>query len=152
VNAVRHQAWPKRDYSMSSLNAPRALSLPYAGISGEAGATWRLEARMSLLSVFLDGEVLLTVDGVLDGGVAPAYHHLIEQALEQEARRVVVDLTRTTAVDGGGSAVLAATAAACVAQDTHLIIALPNGVEAEITDPGQVRVLLRSVDPWQDAG
>jgi anti-anti-sigma factor len=107
---------------------------------------------MSLLSVFLDGEVLLTVDGALDGGAAPAYHRLIEEAFEQEARRVVVDLTRTTALDARGSAVLAETAAACVARDTHLIIALPNGVEAEITDPGQVLVLLRSVDPWQDAG
>jgi anti-anti-sigma factor len=107
---------------------------------------------MSLRSVFLDGEVILTVDGVLDGGVAPAYHRLIEVAFEQDARRVVVDLTMTTAVDGGGSAVLAATAAMCVARDTHLIIALPNGVEAEITDPAQVRLLLRSFDPWRDVG
>lgn len=107
---------------------------------------------MSLLSVFLDEEVLLTVDGVLGRGAAPDYRRLVHEAFEQQARRVVLDLTRTTAVDADGAAALAETAADCVARDTHLIIALPNGVEAEITDPAQIRLLLRSVDPWQDAG
>jgi hypothetical protein len=29
---------------------------------------------------------------------------------------------------------------------------MPRGVEAEIRDPAQVRLLLRSFEPWQDAG
>jgi anti-anti-sigma regulatory factor len=107
---------------------------------------------MTLRSVLLEDEVILSVDGVFDGGLAPAYHRAIEDAFAEGVRRVVVDLTMATAVDGGGAAVLAATAAGCAARDTHLIIAMPRGVEAEIRDPAQVRLLLRSFEPWQDAG
>jgi anti-anti-sigma regulatory factor len=107
---------------------------------------------MTLRSVLLDDEVILSVDGVFDGGLAPTYHHAVEDAFVAGARRLVVDLTQATAVDGGGAAVLAATASGCAARDTHLIIAMPGGVEAEIRDPAQVRLLLRSFEPWQDAG
>lgn len=107
---------------------------------------------MSLRSVLLDDEVILSVDGVFDGGLAPIYHEAIETAFAEDVRRVVVDLTMATAVDGGGAAVLAATVAGCAARGTHLILAMPDGVEAEVTDPAQVRLLLRSFEPWRDVG
>jgi anti-anti-sigma factor len=107
---------------------------------------------MALHSVLLDDEVILSVDGVFDGGLAPAYHRAVEAAFAARACRVVVDLTMATAVDGGGAAVLAATVASCAARGTHLVLAMPAGVEAEVTDPAQVKLLLRSVGPWRDAG
>ncbi|WP_158641396.1 STAS domain-containing protein [Amycolatopsis eburnea] len=107
---------------------------------------------MTLRSVLLGDEVILSVDGVFDGGLAPTYHQAVEDAFAAQVRRVVVDLVQATAVDGGGIAVLAATAAGCAARETQLIIAMPRGVEAVITDPAQVRLLLRSFEPWQDAG
>jgi anti-anti-sigma regulatory factor len=107
---------------------------------------------MSLRSVLLDDEVILSVDGAFDGGLAPTYHQAIETAFAEDVRRVVVDLTMATAVDGGGAAVLAATVAGCAARGTHLILAMPDGVEAEVTDPAQVRLLLRSFEPWRDVG
>ncbi|GAB3149588.1 STAS domain-containing protein [Amycolatopsis sp. NPDC004378] len=107
---------------------------------------------MTLRSVLLEDEIILSVDGLFDGDLAPDYHRAVEVAFAAGVRRVVVDLTMVTAVDGGGAAVLAATAAGCVARDTHLIIAMPRGVEAEIRDPAQVKLLLRSFEPWQDAG
>ncbi|QRP43308.1 STAS domain-containing protein [Amycolatopsis sp. FDAARGOS 1241] len=107
---------------------------------------------MTLRSVFLDGELILTVDGVLDGGVARDYRRVTEDAFSHGARRVVVDLTRTTAVDGSGSALLAATAATCISRDVHFILAVPGGVEAEVTDPEQVGLTLGGVETWRDAG
>ena len=107
---------------------------------------------MTLHSVLLEDEVLLSVDGVFDGSLAPAYHRAIEAAFAAEARRVVVDLTMATAIDGGGAAVLAATVASCAARGTHLVLAMPDGVEAEVTDPGQVKLLLRSFEPGRDVG
>ncbi|MCR6488036.1 STAS domain-containing protein [Amycolatopsis sp. OK19-0408] len=107
---------------------------------------------MTLRSVLLEDEIILSVDGLFDGNLAPDYHHAVEDAFAAGVCRVVVDLTMATAVDGGGAAVLAATAAGCASRGTHLIIAMPRGVEAEIRDPAQVRLLLRSFEPWQDAG
>ncbi|MEU8637077.1 STAS domain-containing protein [Amycolatopsis sp. NPDC048633] len=107
---------------------------------------------MTLRSVLFEDEIILSVDGLFDGGLAPAYHHAVEDAYAAGVRRLVVDLTMATAVDGGAAAVLAATAAGCASRDTHLIIAMPGGVEAEIRDPAQVKLLLRSFEPWQDAG
>lgn len=107
---------------------------------------------MTLRSVLLEDEIILSVDGLFDGNLAPEYHRAVEDAFAAGVRRVVVDLTMATAVDGGGAAVLAATAAGCASRGTHLIIGMPRGVEAEIRDPAQVRLLLRSFEPWQDAG
>jgi hypothetical protein len=42
--------------------------------------------------------------------------------------------------------------ASCAARGTHLVLAMPDGVEAEVTDPAQVKLLLRSLEPWRDAG
>ena len=107
---------------------------------------------MTLHSVLMEDEIILSVDGVFDGGLAPAYHQAVEDAYAAGVRRLVVDLTMATAVDGGGAAVLAATVAGCAARGTHLILAMPDGVEAEVTDPAQVRLLLRSFEPWRDVG
>ncbi|MFI5610906.1 STAS domain-containing protein [Amycolatopsis sp. NPDC051903] len=107
---------------------------------------------MTLRSVFLDGELILTVDGALDGSLARDYRRVTEEALSHDASRVVVDLTRTTSVDGNGSAMLAATAAACVSRDVHFILAVPGGVEADVTDPEQVGLTLGGVETWRDAG
>lgn len=107
---------------------------------------------MTLHSVLLEDEVILSVEGVFDGDVAAAHHRAMEAAYAADARRVVVDLTMATAVDGGAAAVLAATVTGCAARGTHLIIAMPDGVEAEVTDPAQVKMLLRSFEPWRDVG
>lgn len=107
---------------------------------------------MTLHSVLLEDEVILSVEGVFDGDVAAAHHRAMEVAYAADARRVVVDLTMATAVDGGAAAVLVATVTGCSARGTHLIIAMPDGVEAEVTDPAQVEMLLRSFEPWRDAG
>lgn len=106
---------------------------------------------MTLRSVLLDDEVILTIDGVLDGGLAPRYHQAVEQALEGKVRTLVVDLTRTTAVDGNGIAVLTATAATCRAHACQLIIATPGGAQAVIADPAQLRTLLARVARWREA-
>ncbi|HEX3792212.1 MAG TPA: STAS domain-containing protein [Pseudonocardiaceae bacterium] len=107
---------------------------------------------MTLRSVLLDDEAILYIDGAFDDTVAPIYHTTVEHAFTNGARTVVMDLTRTTAIDGGGIAALAATAAACKARNGQLIIATPDGVQTAISDPAQVRVLLRGVDPWREAG
>jgi anti-anti-sigma factor len=107
---------------------------------------------MALRAVVLDAEVILYVTGVLGGGQAPAFHETVEEAIDEGVRSVVVDLTPATAVDGSGVAVLAATAATCKRLSGRMTIALPHRGQTEITDPSDVLELLRSIDPWRQAG
>ncbi|HWD06083.1 MAG TPA: hypothetical protein VG674_26945 [Amycolatopsis sp.] len=102
-------------------------------------------------SVFLDGELIVAIEGAFDG-VAPDYHRVTEDAFAHGATCVVVDLTRTTAAGAGGYAALAATAASCAARAVRFVLSLPGGIEGEITDPEQIRPMLGDVETWRDSG
>ncbi|WP_410622402.1 STAS domain-containing protein [Amycolatopsis sp. cmx-8-4] len=107
---------------------------------------------MALHSVLLDDEVILSIDGAFDAVLAPGYLRAVEAAFAADARRMVVDLALTTAVDAVAAAALTETVAACASRGTHLVLAMPAGVEAEVTDPAQIKPLLNGFEPWQDAG
>jgi anti-anti-sigma regulatory factor len=107
---------------------------------------------MALHSVLLDDEVILTIDGAFDITLTPEYVSAIETAFAAGARRVVLDLTLATAVDAVAAAALTETVAGCAERGTHLVLAMPAGVEAEVTDPAQIKPLLNGFEPWQDAG
>jgi anti-anti-sigma regulatory factor len=107
---------------------------------------------MALHSVLLEDEVILSIEGAFDATLTPTYRRAVETAFAADARRVVLDLTLTTAVDAAAATALAETVAGCTERGTHLVIAMPAGVEAEVTDPAQVKPLLSGFEPWQDAG
>ncbi|WP_328452507.1 MULTISPECIES: STAS domain-containing protein [unclassified Amycolatopsis] len=107
---------------------------------------------MALHSVLLEDEVILSIDGAFDAALTPEYDRAIETAFAADVRRMVLDFTLATAVDAVAAAALTETVAGCAARGTYLVLAMPAGVEAEVTDPAQVKPLLNGFEPWQDAG
>jgi anti-anti-sigma factor len=101
---------------------------------------------MTVMSVRYDDEVVILVEGVLDGDLAPALHVEIEAAAAIPGCAVLIDLTGVTAVDDGGAAVLAAAAHRTTATGTMLTLHLPDGRLVEVNDAGAVRALLRPVE------
>jgi anti-anti-sigma factor len=87
---------------------------------------------MAVNVVALDSEVLVRVDGPLDGSQAPALHVAAEQALAGGATFVIVDLARVPALDGGGIAVLAALAHQLAGRGGRLVLQLPDGSAVEV--------------------
>lgn len=94
---------------------------------------------MPILSIRLDDELLVSVDGQLDGSLAPALHTELEAALAAGVRTVVIDLAAVPAVDGGGIAVLAAIAHRLEHLPGRLVLHLPDGRTVEVPGPGDVR-------------
>jgi len=93
---------------------------------------------MPILSIRLDDELLVSVDGQLDGSLAPALHTELEAALAAGVRTVVIDLAAVPAVDGGGIAVLAAIAHRLEHLPGRLVLHLPGGRTVEVPGPEHV--------------
>jgi anti-anti-sigma regulatory factor len=102
---------------------------------------------MALESVWLDDELILYVDDVLDGALAPAAYLVLQQAMDAGVRRVIVDLVQAQIVDGGGVAVLAAAAASCEGRGAWMTLALSGDLSVQVRDPSEVRAVLHIIDP-----
>lgn len=89
--------------------------------------------------LLFDDEALISIDGPLDGGEAPALHRSVDEARRLGVRRVVIDLARVSHIDDGGAAVLAATAAALRG---GLVLLMPDGAVATVDDAASLRALL----------
>ena len=107
---------------------------------------------MALESVWLDDELILYVDEVLGGALAPAAYLLLQQAVDAGVRSVIVDLVRAELVDGGGVAVLAAAAASCEGRGARMTLALSGDLKVQVRDPSEVRAVLHVIDPRHRPG
>jgi anti-anti-sigma factor len=107
---------------------------------------------MALESVWLDDELILYVEGTLDGALAPAAYLLMQQAMDAGVRSVIVDLARAELIDGGGVAVLAAAAAACEGRAARMTLALAGDLSVRVRDPSEVRAVLHIIDPRNRPG
>jgi anti-anti-sigma factor len=101
---------------------------------------------MSVMSAELGDEVVIVVDGDLDGELAPRLHEEIEYARRRGAATVLIDLIAVHRIDEGGAAVLAAAAAQLAADGSALTLHLPNGRVARVGDAAAVRDLLRPAE------
>jgi anti-anti-sigma factor len=97
---------------------------------------------MPILSIRLDDELLVSVEGQLDGSLAPALHTELEAALVAGVRTIVIDLVAVPAVDGGGIAVLAAIAHRLEHLPGRLVLHLPGGRTVDVPGAGHVRSAL----------
>src|SRR5437879_8935477 len=102
---------------------------------------------MALDSVWLDDELILYVDDVLDGVRAPSVYLLLQRAMETGIRNVIVDLVHARSVDAGGVAVLAAAAAACEGRGARMTLALSGDLSVQVRDPAEVRAVLHIMEP-----
>jgi anti-anti-sigma factor len=94
---------------------------------------------MPILAFRLDDELLVCVDGQLDGTLAPALHAALEDALARGVRTFVIDLATVPAIDGGGIAVIAAIAHRLEHLPGRLVLHLSGGRTVEVPGAGHVR-------------
>jgi anti-anti-sigma factor len=97
---------------------------------------------MALESVWLDDELIVYVDEVLDSARAPAAGLLLRRAVHAGVRNVIVDLAQAERVDSGGVAVLAEAAAVCESHGARMALALSGDVSVQVRDPAEVRAVL----------
>ena len=97
---------------------------------------------MTIRSATVDDELLLLVDGVVDGAVAPELHRHLSAAEVLTVGCVVVDLTAASHIDEGGIAVLAAAAHVLGARSVPLWLHLSHGRTVRVTDASALRALL----------
>jgi anti-anti-sigma factor len=97
---------------------------------------------MPILAFRLDDELLVCLDGQLDGMRAPALHEALEDALARGVRTFVIDLAAVSAIDGGGIAVLAAIAHRLEHLPGRLVLHLSGGRTVEVPGAGHVRSAL----------
>jgi anti-anti-sigma regulatory factor len=100
---------------------------------------------MSVMSAELGDEVVIVVDGDLDGELAPRLHEEIEYA-RGAARDGPHRPDRVHRIDEGGAAVLAAAASQLAADGSALTVHLPDGRVARVGDAAAVRDLLRPAE------
>lgn len=98
--------------------------------------------RMAVLSAVVGDELLLLVDGVIDGAVAPELHRHLSAADHLSVRSVVVDLACAPHIDEGGIAVLAAAAHVLGARAVPLWLHLSHSRTVRVTDAATLRTLL----------
>jgi anti-anti-sigma factor len=94
---------------------------------------------MPILAFRLDDELLVRVDGQLDGALAPALHAALEEALAGGVRTFVIDLADVPAIDGGGVAVIAAIAHRLEHLPGRLVLHLPGDRTVDVPGAGHVR-------------
>jgi anti-anti-sigma regulatory factor len=100
---------------------------------------------MNIRVVWLGAVVLVWADGTLDGSVVAEMHGALEALLADEPATVVLDLHEVNAVDEGGIAVLAATAARLSHQGAVLELRLPGGRAQAVAGAAQLRAVLTEV-------
>jgi anti-anti-sigma factor len=94
---------------------------------------------MPILTTRLDDELLVTVEGQLDGALAPGLHAALEAGLASGVRTFVIDLAAVPVIDGGGIAVIAAIAHQLEHLPGRLVLQLPGGRTVEVPGAGDVR-------------
>jgi|SRR5215213_2183311 len=94
--------------------------------------------------IVFDDEVLICIDGPLDGGEAPALHRSVEDARRLGVRRLVIDLAHVPSIDEAGAAVLAAAASALRG---GLVLVMADGAVATVDDAASLRALLDAGRP-----
>jgi anti-anti-sigma factor len=97
---------------------------------------------MAIRSAMVGDELLLLVDGAIDGAVAPELHRHLAATDELAVGSVVVDLTGATHIDDGGIAVLAAAAHVLGARDVPLWLHLSQRRTVRVTDASALRAVL----------
>lgn len=97
---------------------------------------------MAVRSALVGDELLLLVDGVIDGAVAPELHRHLSAADHLAVASVVVDLTAASHIDEGGIAVLAAAAHVLGARDVPLWLHLTQRGTVRVTDASSLRAVL----------
>lgn len=97
---------------------------------------------MPVRSAVVGDELLLLVDGVVDGAVAPELHRHLSAADQLGIGSVVVDLTAASHIDEGGVAVLAAAAHVLGARDVPLWLHLSQRRTVRVTDASALRAVL----------
>lgn len=98
--------------------------------------------RMCERSTVRPGERVIRPVGELTAVTAPAFRTSITHALLEGARRIVLDLSATSRIDGVGRDALVRCARAVRARDATLVM---------IAAPDHVRDLLRCSDAQSDA-
>ena len=93
------------------------------------------------LGVRFDDELLLSLNGLIDGHVAPTLHTRLTEAVDDGARYVVIDLAGVPAIDGGGQAVLAAAADRLRAVGGMLLLTFADREPAPVADASALREL-----------
>jgi anti-anti-sigma factor len=98
--------------------------------------------RMTVRSAVVGDELLLLVDGTVDGAVAPELHRQLSAADHLAVGSVVVDLAEAPHIDDGGIAVLAAAAHVLGARGVPLWLHLSHGRTVRVTDASSLRAVL----------